>query len=65
MLLAFKDLFTNCTFKVIDYLCIVGKLNDKGYNMVCVEEALLIFKNNSEKVCNLHNSGKLIFTNAY
>lgn len=37
-------------FKVIDYLCVVGKLIDKGYNLFFVEEIFVLFKNNFEKV---------------
>lgn len=40
-------------FKVIDYLCVVGKLIDKGYNLFLVEEIFILFKNNFEKVCCL------------
>lgn len=35
--------------EVIDYLCVVGKLTDKGHNSLLVEETLVLFKNNSEK----------------
>eukprot|EP00105_Crassostrea_gigas_P011378 XP_011427005.1 PREDICTED: probable histone-lysine N-methyltransferase set-2 isoform X2 [Crassostrea gigas] len=35
--------------EVIDYLCVVGKLTDKGHNSLLVEETLALFKNNSEK----------------
>lgn len=41
------------SLKVIDYLCVVGKLTDKGHNSLLVEETLVLFKNNSEKVCCL------------
>lgn len=41
------------SLKVIDYLCVVGKLTDKGHNSLLVEETLVLFKNNSEKVCFL------------
>lgn len=41
------------SLKVIDYLCVVGKLTDKGHNSLLVEETLILFKNNSEKVCFL------------
>lgn len=35
--------------EVIDFLCVVGKLTDKGHNSLLVEETLILFKNNSEK----------------
>ncbi|XP_048734685.2 ubiquitin-associated protein 1-like isoform X2 [Ostrea edulis] len=35
--------------EVIDYLCVVGKLIDKGHEAYRVEEALNLFKNNQEK----------------
>lgn len=41
------------SLKVIDYLCVVGKLTDEGHNSLLVEETLILFKNNSEKVCFL------------
>ncbi|XP_062599160.1 ubiquitin-associated protein 1-like [Saccostrea cucullata] len=36
--------------EVIEYLCVVGKFTDKGHEFHRVEEALLLFKNNQEKI---------------